>query len=193
MVTQPWWPRAFRDGRRCSSRLYGFRGFRYLSLPLVLRQSHAGRVSSSEGFSPHVLPRRGAPAATRSRRELWLRSEPARLQLPRSLPGPSTSSTALPHCSSLPLSPPPPGSRTPWTPHSTPHFPPSLRPSSAYTSPCHLQPGSSRGGAHGPLLQALCASPAPGGRDCSALGRSDALQAEKGRAGGVRVGVPIGE
>ena len=59
--------------------------------------------------------------------------------------------------------------------------------------PCHLQPGSSRGGAHGPLRQVLCVSPARGGRDCGASGRGGAHGAGMGRPGGGEGGVPVGE
>lgn len=150
LVPQPWRPRAPWDGPRNSSRIYGSHGVRSLSLPLVRQQSHAGRASSSRCFGQHVLPRRGAAAAARSRQERWLRSEPAGLQLPRAQPGPSTSSTALP-----PLLLPPTATPTPRVPvslHSPPHaflLPRALRVPTHHL-PCHLQPGRSRGGAHGP-------------------------------------------
>lgn len=158
------------------------RGARSLSLLLVVRQSHANRGSANSSFGGRVFPRRGAAAAARSRQELWLQSEPARLQLPRALAGPSTSSAALLHSSPFQHYPHPRGPvSTLSPPFSTPSsFLPARAPRvPALHLPCHLQLGHSRGGAHGPLLQALLASlPAAGG---TAALRDKAVQAGRGR------------
>lgn len=83
---------------------------------------YASKASSSRCFGRHVLLRRGAAAAARSRQERWLRSEPAGLQLPRAQPGPSTSSTALPLLLLPPTATPTP--RVPVSLHSPPHSTP---------------------------------------------------------------------
>ncbi|XP_070650261.1 uncharacterized protein [Bos indicus] len=166
-------PRALRSGWRGRGRLYGSRR--------ALPQPRVGRVSARRSFGRHVLPGRYAAAAAGSRRELWLRSEAARLQLPRAdLPArPPPPSPRLP-----PPPPPPPGSRSPGTLHPTPLHASFLSAGAsrvpALHSPCYLPPGHSHGGAHCPLLHPPRASPACTG-GTAALGTRQRPRGGEGR------------